>query len=124
MSSVRRRGRLTRAAEFERVYRQGSSQANQHLVLYAFPTEHHDGIRVGFSVPRKVGGAVERNRVKRLLREACAQRSEALGEGYDIVVVARPAVSELAQRHGLEGVQRSLDELLAKAGLTLAAGDS
>ena len=67
-----RRGRLSRAAEFERVYRQGRSQGNRYLVLYSFPRGGEEAPRLGVSVSRKVGGAVERNRVKRLLREAFA----------------------------------------------------
>ena len=66
----RRPGRLTRSADFERVYRQGRSQANRHLVVHAFPRAGGGAPRVGVSVSRKVGGAVERNRVKRVLREA------------------------------------------------------
>ena len=66
------RGRLSRSAEFERVYRQGRSTANRHLVLYTFPNPQAERPRLGLSVSRKVGGAVERNRVKRLLREAFA----------------------------------------------------
>ena len=70
------RGRLSRSAEFERVYRQGRSTANRHLVLYAFPNAAAERPRLGLSVSRKVGGAVERNRVKRLLREAFAQAEQ------------------------------------------------
>jgi ribonuclease P protein component len=116
------RGRLSRSAEFERVYRQGRSTANRHLVLYAFPNPAAERPRLGLSVSRKVGGAVERNRVKRLLREAFAHAEEGIRPGQDIVVVARPPAGELAEREGLAGVDAALAELIAKAGLGAAAG--
>jgi ribonuclease P protein component len=116
------RGRLSRSAEFERVYRQGRSTANRHLVLYAFPNQSTERPRLGLSVSRKVGGAVERNRVKRLLREAFARAQDGLSPGQDLVVVARPQAGELAEREGLAGVDASLGELIAKAGLRVTSG--
>jgi ribonuclease P protein component len=115
------RGRLSRSAEFERVYRQGRSTANRHLVLYAFPNAASERPRLGLSVSRKVGGAVERNRVKRLLREAFAGAADELSPGQDIVVVARPQARELAEREGLAGIDASLTELIARAGLRAGA---
>ena len=92
------RGRLSRSAEFERVYRHGRSTANRHLVLYTFPNPTTERPRLGLSVSRKVGGAVERNRVKRLLREAFAHTEANLRAGQDVVVAARPGAGELAGR--------------------------
>jgi ribonuclease P protein component len=115
-----KRGRLSRSAEFERVYRQGRSHANRWLVLYTFPRGGEDEPRLGLSVSRKVGGAVDRNRVKRLLREAFSARSDGLPAGHDVVIVARPDIRDLAEREGLAGVARALDELVAKAGLAEA----
>jgi len=111
------RGRLSRSAEFERVYRQGRSSANRHLVLYTFPNQAAPSPRLGLSVSRKVGGAVERNRVKRLLREAFARAEPGLEDGQDVVLVARPAALELAEREGLEGIDQALAELIEKSGL-------
>lgn len=118
------RGRLSRSAEFERVYRQGRSTANRHLVLYTFPNPSAQRPRLGLSVSRKVGGAVQRNRVKRLLREAFSRAELALKPGHDVVVVARPPVAELAEREGLSGVETSLAELMVKAGLRAAAPEA
>ncbi|MHB1467715.1 MAG: ribonuclease P protein component [Solirubrobacteraceae bacterium] len=112
-----RRGRLTRSAEFERVYKRGSSCANRHLVLYSFPTGAPDGPRIGLSVSRRIGGAVERNRVKRVLREAVGEAREQLRDGHDIVVVARPPALGLVEQEGLSGVAGSLRELLERAGV-------
>ena len=112
-----KRRRLSRSGEFDRVYREGSSQANRHLVLYSFPREGEDEggeVRLGVSVGRKVGGAVERNRVKRVLREAFWGLAEQLPAGHDFVIVARRDLADLAEREGTKGVTRSLEEALAE----------
>ena len=113
-----KRRRLSRSAEFERVYRQGRSKANRFLVLYAFPRGGGapDGPRLGLSVSRKVGGAVERTRVKRCLREAFWTEAERLPDGADYVVVARPDARELAAREGMPGIRSALAELVDQLG--------
>src|SRR6476646_2861147 len=112
------RRRLSRSAEFERVYRQGRSKGNRFLVLYAFPrgaaeqAGEDEGPRLGLSVSRRVGGAVERNRVKRVLREAFWAEAERLPDDSDYVVVARPESGPLAERDGMDGMRRALAELV------------
>jgi ribonuclease P protein component len=109
-----KRRRLSRSAEFERVYRQGRSKGNRYLVLYAFPREAEDadGPRLGLSVSRRIGGAVDRTMVKRALREAFWEEARRLPEGSDYVVVARPEVRGLAEREGTGGVRAALAELI------------
>jgi ribonuclease P protein component len=84
-------------------------------VLYVFPRGENDTPRLGLSVSRKVGGAVERNRIKRLLREAFALEGERLPAGTDAVVVARHDAKALAEREGLAGIRRALGDLVARA---------
>ena len=115
----RKRRRLSRSGEFERVYREGRSHASRHLVVYAFPRadDADSDPRLGVSVGRKLGGAVERNRMKRLLREAFWAGAEDLRDGHDFVIVARPAASELAGEGGERAIEAELREVLTAAGL-------
>jgi ribonuclease P protein component len=113
-----KRRRLSRSGEFDRVYRDGSSQATRYLVLYSFPRgdDERDGARLGVSVSRKVGGAVERNKVKRTLREAFWELADRLPEQHDFVLVARPEIGALIEREGAGGVRGSIEEALGQPG--------
>ena len=108
------RVRLSRSADFDRVFRQGRSHAGRELVLYVFPRGESEQPRLGLSVSRKVGGAVQRNRVKRLLREAFDLEGGRLPAGTDAVVVARHEANALAEREGLAGMRRALSQLLER----------
>jgi ribonuclease P protein component len=120
-AGARRRRRLSRSGEFDRVYREGSSHANRYLVIYAFPRHGEesapdgDEVRLGVSAARKVGGAVQRNRVKRALREAFWSLSEELPAGHDFVLVARPPLTELVEKDGGQAVTSNLREALHEA---------
>ncbi|MGI9021318.1 MAG: ribonuclease P protein component [Solirubrobacterales bacterium] len=112
----RRRGRLSRSGDFDRVYREGRSQGNRYVVVHAFPRpagEDPDETRLGVSVSRKVGGAVERNAVKRALREAFWSL-ETHPQSHDFVLVARPDAAGLVEREGAPGVATALRELLSE----------
>ena len=108
------------------MYRHGRSKANRFLVLYAFPREGEadEGPRLGLSVSRRVGGAVDRTRVKRVLREAFWHEAERLPAGADYVVVARPDAKGLAEREGEGGVRRALAELVDGMGGKPASEDA
>jgi ribonuclease P protein component len=113
-----KRRRLSRSGDFDRVYRDGFSHATRHLVLYGFPREDDESgaVRLGVSVSRKVGGAVERNKVKRTLREAFWALSDRLPPRHDFVLVARPEIGELIEREGAGGARASIEEALSRTG--------
>jgi ribonuclease P protein component len=119
-----RRPRLTRSADFDRVYRRGQSAASRCFVVYAFSAAAEDPAtgaeprpsRLGVSVGRRVGGAVERNAVKRMLREAFWSLEPHLPDDHDFVVVARPGADDVVSRAGLEGVRAELAQLLETLG--------
>jgi ribonuclease P protein component len=117
----RKRGRLSRSGDFDRVYREGQSHANRFLVLYTFPRATgepgEEEARLGISVSRKVGGAVERNAVKRALRDAFWSMTPEVPGNHDFVLVARPDVAALLERDGAKGVAEALGGLMSEAGL-------
>ena len=101
---------ITRPEHYALVYSQGSSWASKSVVMRALPNEI-DISRCGFSVGKKVGKAVTRNRVKRLLREIV--RLTPLKSGWDIVFIARPA----AANADYANLEKSIQDLLSRAGL-------
>jgi len=98
---VERRQRLSRSRDFDAVYRQGRSVSTRSLTLHWFAREDDpDGThRVGLAVPRSVGTAVVRNRLKRKLRAAWDEL-EPPPAGKDYVLAARPGLAEAAESRG------------------------
>ncbi len=100
--------RLTRTDQYSRVFKQGISKSDRYLVLKAMPNQLVSS-RYGISVSKRVGNAVVRNKVKRLLREIL--RTTFLKSGWDIILIARnPAGS--SNFHELE---KSVKNLLSRA---------
>ena len=93
---MERRLRLRRTSDVRRVYDQGRSWAHPFLVLVARPNGL-DFSRVGVTASRKVGGAVARNRAKRLLREAARRLYPQWESGWDVMLVARAGILEVKE---------------------------
>lgn len=103
--------RLKDNRDFRRVFEEGKSFANRYLVLYHAPNQL-GFYRVGFSVSKKVGNAVVRNRVKRYLREAVRHQEIKQHLPVDFVIIARPSAADL----DFDGIRNNLVHLLLKTG--------
>jgi len=110
---VKRANRLSRSRDFDAVYRQGRSVSSRFLVLYWFPHEDPAAPRFGFSVPKAAGGAVERNRIKRQLREVWQERLNRVPAGNDYVLIVRAGLPEAVSANGFEWLGERVDEVLA-----------
>jgi ribonuclease P protein component len=108
-----RRRRLSRSGDFKRVYREGSSKASRYLVLYRFKRgeDEESEARLGISVSKKLGDAVTRNRIKRVLKEAFWEKVDRDSADQDFVLVARAAVGPLIEERGLEGAIECVAEV-------------
>jgi ribonuclease P protein component len=118
-----RSGRLLKHSDFERVYKQGRRHFSPHMTVFflrraegALPEK---GSRVGFTVGRVLGGAVERNRIKRRLREAVRLRRSVFEAavdvvGVDVVINPKKSVLKLEFAVVLEEVGRALDAIAKK----------
>jgi ribonuclease P protein component len=113
---VQRRNRLSRSRDFDAVYRHGRSVSTRYLVLYWFPRDDEQSDpRLGLAVPKAIGTAVVRNRVKRQMRELWRARLERIARGRDYVLIARPGLAEAAENRGFDWLGDRLDEVLGKA---------
>ena len=119
-ASFPRAARLLKHSDFERVYKQGRRHFSSHMTVFylrqaegALPKR---SVRVGFTVGRVLGGAVERNRIKRRLREAVRQRRALLADAgaVDVVINPKKAVLTLEFSLVLEEVGRALDAIAKK----------
>jgi ribonuclease P protein component len=113
---VQRRNRLSRSRDFDAVYRHGRSVSTRFLTLYWFERDESVGApRLGFAVPKAVGNAVVRNKIKRQLREIVRGRLEGEPPTNDYVLVVRQGLPEAAESNGHEWLEARVDEVLSKA---------
>ncbi|MCL6450677.1 MAG: ribonuclease P protein component [Acetobacteraceae bacterium] len=115
---MEREERLRRRRDFREVMSQGRAASNRAAILFTLPGRR--GRRVGIAVPRKLGGAVVRNRARRLIREAYRRWRPRLGVDLDLVFLARPGLV------GLEfgEVVREVGDLLRRTGAMGRGGEA
>jgi ribonuclease P protein component len=115
-SGVQRRHRLSRSRDFDSVYRHGRSVSTRFLVLYWFERDAgEEDPRLGIAVPKQLGGAVVRNRMKRQLRETWRVMLDRVPPGSDYVLIARPGLPEAVEARGFDWLRERVDEVLQKA---------
>ena len=88
---------LNRQKDFDAVYRQGKSEASRYVVLF-YRRNDLDRTRISFLASKKVGNSVERNRARRLMREAFRLSGMVISPGYDLVIIARSTITEAGMR--------------------------
>ena len=101
---------LTKRRDFDAVFKAGASQASKYLVFYAKPNELNI-CRLGLSVSKKVGKAVTRNRLKRLLREAMRKGLRDFAPSFDFVLIARRTSTEAVLDDFIRDIERFLLKL-------------
>ena len=104
---------MTSQEDFKRTFREGNRSTTSCLVLYFLDREDGAGVRIGFSVSKKVGNAVTRNRVKRRLKSLCSGVAQKIPPGYNLVFVAR----DVAAQCSYSGLAEAIKILVGKAGL-------
>ena len=109
---MKRANRLSRSRDFDAVYRHNRSVSSRFFTLYWFAQEEAGPARLGLSVPRAVGNAVVRNKLKRQLREAWRARLEGVDPGHDYVLIVRRGAAEAATANGFEWLGERIDEVL------------
>jgi ribonuclease P protein component len=113
---VERAHRLSRSRDFDTVYRRGRSVSTRYLVLHWFSRDEEDGEpRLGIAVPKKLGGAVVRNRMKRRLRETWTALMDEVPRGNDYVLAVREGLPEAVEARGAEWLRQRVRETLGKA---------
>ena len=92
---MRRELRLKSSKDFARVYSQGKSKANKYLVLYYLNQDSAEPTKVGFSIGKKIGSAVRRNKLKRQLKAIISEQIEAIKPGFLLVFIVRRSARDL-----------------------------
>ncbi|MCL2576710.1 MAG: ribonuclease P protein component [Defluviitaleaceae bacterium] len=106
---------LKKQSDFRRVFKHGKSAAMPLFVVYAAANDLGFS-RLGLSVSKKIGNAVKRNRVRRLICESC--RIMEIPQGFDLVVIARVPAGELPREGSFVKVGRTLSQLFGRLGIS------
>lgn len=87
--------RIKKSQEIEQVMKKGRSKANPYFIVYKYAKNNNDNFRIAISVGKKIGKAVERNKVKRYIRNVTTEHKHEMNPNYDYFVIARKGVKDL-----------------------------
>lgn len=104
--------RLRKRRDFNYTYRKGKSLANSSLVL-VYKKNRLEVTRFGFSISKKYGNAVQRNKIKRRLKEICRLRLDKIKTGYDLIFIARIGARDAS----FTKLESKVENLIKRAGL-------
>lgn len=110
---MKKKFRIKDNEEFQHIFKRGSSFANRQLVIYYTKDMKQDHFRVGFSVGKKIGNAVTRNRIKRYLRQSFQELEEEISPFLNIVIIARQPTKSM----NLFEIKKSLIHVLSRQSL-------
>lgn len=110
---MQRQYRLAKREDFNKVYRHGKSAANMQFVVYALHNPDTEHFRVGVSASKKLGGAVTRNRLRRVVKEIVRHHAAEIAPHHDLIIILRkPAVGM-----DYQAMEKSLLHALRRASL-------
>ncbi|MCM3019878.1 ribonuclease P protein component [Priestia megaterium] len=110
---MKKRYRIKKNDEFQTVFKKGKSVANRQFVLYVLDKPDQEHFRVGFSVGKKIGNAVTRNRVKRLAKQIMFEFTPYLKQDKDYIVIARQPAATMSY----EEIKSSLQHVFKRGKL-------
>ncbi|WP_226668594.1 ribonuclease P protein component [Metabacillus litoralis] len=108
---MRRKFRIKKNKDFQKVFKKGKSIANRQFVLYIYNEKEEKEFRVGLSVSKKIGNAVTRNKVKRLIRQVFSEEKHRFVIGKEFIIIARKPAAKMNYHE----VKSSLNHLFRKA---------
>lgn len=110
---MQRQYRLRNNEDFNRVFRFGKSSANRQFVVYVLRNPKTEHFRVGISASKKLGSAVVRNRLRRVVKEIMRHHVGEIAPHHDLVIILRKPVAEM----DFHAIEKSLLHVLRRASL-------
>jgi ribonuclease P protein component len=110
VNGMKKRNRIKKNKDFQKVFQKGKSMANRQFVIYMLDQPDIKDFRIGLSVSKKIGNAVTRNKVKRLIRQVFLEEKDNIAKGKDYIIIARKPSAQMNYHE----VKKSLVHLFIK----------